>query len=41
MRVIKDDSVWFNDKNTVFGYFLKLKLQVSKLNVMEVWRIRT
>ena len=32
MRVIKDDSVWFNNKNTVFGYFLKLKLQVSKLN---------
>ncbi|HPB85605.1 MAG TPA: hypothetical protein PLR63_07440, partial [Paludibacteraceae bacterium] len=32
MRVIKDDAVWFNDKNTVFGYFLKLKLQVSKLN---------
>ena len=32
MRVIKDDAVWFNDKNTDFGYFLKLKLQVSKLN---------
>jgi len=32
MRVIKDDAVWFNNKNTVFGYFLKLKLQVSKLN---------
>ena len=32
MRVIKDDAAFFNDKNTVFGYFLKLKLQVSKLN---------
>ena len=32
MRVIKDDAVWLNEKNTVFGYFLKLKLQVSKLN---------
>ncbi len=32
MRVIKNDAVWLNEKNTVFGYFLKLKLQVSKLN---------
>ncbi len=32
MRVIKDDAAFFNDKNTAFGYFLKLKLQVSKLN---------
>ena len=32
MRVIKDDAAFFNDKNVAFGYFLKLKLQVSKLN---------
>lgn len=32
MRVIKDDAAFFNAKNVAFGYFLKLKLQVSKLN---------
>jgi hypothetical protein len=32
MRVIKDDAAFFIAKNVEFGYFLKLKLQVSKLN---------
>ena len=32
MRVIKDDAAFFIAKNVAFGYFLKMKLYVSKLN---------
>ena len=32
MRVIKDDAAFFTAKNVAFGYFLKMKLYVSKLN---------
>ena len=32
MRVIKDDAAFFISKNVAFGYFLKMKLYVSKLN---------
>src|SRR5574344_1910965 len=32
MRVIKDDAAFFLAKNVAFGYFLKMKLYVSKLN---------
>lgn len=32
MRVIKDDAAFFIAKNVAFGYFLKIKLYVSKLN---------
>ncbi len=31
MRVIKDDAAFFIAKNVAFGYFLKMKLYVSKL----------
>src|SRR5574344_1196302 len=32
MRVIKDGAAFFFAKNVAFGYFLKMKLYVSKLN---------
>ena len=32
MRVIKDDAAFFIAKNVAFGYFLKIKLYVNKLN---------
>lgn len=32
MRVIKEDAAFFIAKNVEFGYFLKMKLYVSKLN---------